>query len=85
MIAIVSTGGSDSGEQHSIPASSLRAVPPIDVLRLTDRSVCCDAFHSRYDNDAVAHEIAVGLRNHVAEAIVDPELYAPVLGQVGGS
>ncbi len=42
-----------------------------------------DAFQSRGDIDAVAHQIAVGLLDHVAQMNADPELDALVRRQAG--
>ena len=54
---------------------------PIGVLGKTDRARIGDAFQSRGDIDAVAHQVAVALLDDVAEMNADAELDAPVGGQ----
>ena len=51
----------------------------IGVFGQADRAGCGDTFQSRGDIDAVAHEIAVALFDHVAEVDADPKLDAPFL------
>ena len=55
----------------------------IGVLRKTDCAGLGDAFQSRGDIDAVAHQIAVALLDHVAEMDADAEFDAP-LGRHAG-
>ena len=55
----------------------------IGVLRQTDRAWHGDAFQSRGDIDAVAHEIAVALLDDVADVNPDAELDSPVLRHAG--
>src|ERR1700722_14590942 len=50
----------------------------IGVLREVDRAGICDPFQARGDIDAVAHEIAVGLFDDVAQMNADAELDALV-------
>ena len=50
----------------------------IGVLGETDRAGLGDAFKARGDIDAVAHEIAVALFDHVAEMHADPKFDALV-------
>src|ERR1700722_1415914 len=50
----------------------------IGVLGKTDRAGLCDPFQARGDIDAVAHEIAVGLFDDVAQMNADAELDALV-------
>src|SRR5271157_5855458 len=51
--------------------------PPFDltigVLGETDRAGLANAFEARGDVDAVAHQIAVALLDHVAEVNADPD------------
>ena len=56
---------------------------PIGVLGKTDGAGLGDAFQSRGDIDAVAHQIAVALLDHVAEMDADAELDA-ALGRKAG-
>ena len=51
----------------------------------TDRSLpgCGDAFQSRGDVDAVAHQIAIALLDHVAQMNADAEHDAAILGHAG--
>ena len=42
-----------------------------------------DTFQSRGDIDAVAHQVAVALLDHVAEMDADPELDAPLRREAG--
>ena len=51
---------------------------PIGVLGETDRSRLSDAFQSRGDIDAVAHQVAVAFLDHVAEMDADPKFDALV-------
>ena len=61
--------------------------PPLDltigVLGQTDRAGLGDAFQPRGDIDAVAHQVAVGLLDDVAEMDADAEL-DPALGRHAG-
>ena len=56
--------------------------PPLDlaigILGQADRAGLGDAFQPRGDIDAVAHQVAVALLDHVAEMDADAELDAPV-------
>ena len=56
---------------------------PISVVGKTDPARLGDAFQSRRDIDAVAHQIAVALLDHVAEMNADPELDAAIRRQAG--
>ena len=49
---------------------------PIGLFREADRAGLCDAFQPRGDIDAVAHQIAVGLLDDVAQMNADAELDA---------
>jgi hypothetical protein len=40
---------------------------PVGVLRQADRARLANALHARGDVDAIAHQVAVGLLDHVAE------------------
>ena len=51
---------------------------PIGVLGKTDRAGLGDALEPRGDIDAVAHQIAVALLDHVAEMDADAKLDAPI-------
>ena len=51
---------------------------PVGVLGQADRAGRGDPFQSSGDIDAVAHQIAVGLLDHVAEMDADPKLDAAV-------
>jgi hypothetical protein len=55
----------------------------IGVLGQTDRAGLGDAFQTRGNIDAVAHEVAVALLNDIAEMNANPELDA-LLGQHAG-
>ena len=55
----------------------------IGVFRQTDRARLGDAFEPCRDIDAVAHEVAVALLDHVADMNADAENDAPVLRQAG--
>ena len=56
---------------------------PIGVLGQADRARARDALQSRGDIDAVAHQVAVGLLDHVAQMNADAELDA-ALGRHAG-
>ena len=56
---------------------------PIGVLGQTDGAGLGDAFQSRGDIDAVAHQIAVALLDHVAEMDADAKLDAALRRQAG--
>ena len=49
---------------------------PIGVLGKTDAARISNAFKTRGDVDAVAHQVAVALLDHIAEMDADPELDA---------
>jgi hypothetical protein len=53
----------------------------IRVLGETDRAWVGDSFQSRGDIDAVAHQVAVGLLDNVAQMNADPELDAALRRQ----
>jgi hypothetical protein len=55
----------------------------VGVLGKADRAGLSDPFQSRSDVDAVAHEVAVGLLDHVAQMNADPEFYAALRRQAG--
>ncbi len=55
----------------------------IGVLGETDRARLGDALQPRGDIDAVAHQVAVGLLDHVAEMDADAEFDAAVDGHAG--
>ena len=57
------------GNLHIEPAAHL----PIGVLGKADRAGFGDAFQSGGDIDAIAHQVAVALLDHVAEMNADPE------------
>ena len=59
------------GDRHIEPAAHLA----IGVLGKADRAGLSDSFQSRGDVDAVAHEVAVGLLDDVAQMNADPEFY----------
>ena len=52
---------------------------PIGVFGQADRAGAGDAFESRGDIDAVAHQIAVALLHDVAEVNADPKIDAAIL------
>ena len=56
---------------------------PIGVFRQTNSARLCHAFQSRGDIDAVAHQVAVGFLDHVAEVNPDAEFDPPLLRQAG--
>ena len=56
---------------------------PIGLFRKTDRAGPGEAFEARGDVDAVAHQVAVALLDHVAQMNADAELDATVLGHAG--
>ena len=56
---------------------------PIGVFRKADCAGLGDTFQSRGDIDAVAHQIAVALLDHIAEMDADAELDA-ALGRKAG-
>src|SRR5208282_2603087 len=56
---------------------------PIGLLGQTDRPRLGDALEPRGDIDAVAHQVAVALLDHVAEMDADAELNPPVLRHAG--
>ena len=53
---------------------------PVSVLRQTDRARLGDSLQPSRDIYAVAHEVAVGFLDDVADMDSDPELDLPVLG-----
>ena len=55
----------------------------VGVLGQTDRAGLGDAFQSRGDVDAVAHQVAVALLDDVAEMNADAELDAALLRHAG--
>ena len=58
---------------------------PIGVLRKRDRPGLGDAFEPRGDVHAVAHQIAVGLLDHVAEVDADAKLNPAIFRHAGVS
>ena len=56
---------------------------PVGVLGETDGAGFGDAFQSRGNVDAVAHQVAVALLDHIAEVDADPELDAALRGKTG--
>ena len=56
---------------------------PVGLFGQTDRAGLGDAFQTRSDVDAVAHQVAVALLDHVAQMNADPEDDAAVLGHAG--
>ena len=60
------------GDRHIEPAAHL----PIGVLGQADRAGLGDALQARGDVDAVAHQVAVGLLDDVAEMNADAKLNA---------
>ena len=66
-------------DRHVEPAAHLA----VGVLGKTDRARLGDAFQSRGDVDAVAHQIAVGLLDDVAQMNADPEFDAALGRQAG--
>jgi hypothetical protein len=56
---------------------------PVGLLRQADRARRGDAFQSRGDVDAVAHQVAVALLDDVADVNADPEHDAAILGHAG--
>ena len=55
----------------------------IGVLRKTNTARISDAFQSRGNIDAVAHEVAIALLDHISDVNADPELDA-TLGRKAG-
>ena len=51
---------------------------PVGLLGEADRAGICDAFEPRGDIDAVAHQVAVALLDHVAEMDANPKFDALV-------
>ena len=56
---------------------------PVGLLGETDRPRLRDALKTRGDIDAVAHQITVGLLDHIAEMNADAELDPPLRRQAG--
>jgi hypothetical protein len=56
---------------------------PVGVLGKADRAGLRDPLQSRGNIDAVAHQIAVALLDHVAQVNSDPELYSALGGHAG--
>ena len=56
---------------------------PIGLLGQTDRAGPCDAFQPRGDIDAIAHQVAVALLDHIAEVDADPKLDPPFGADAG--
>ena len=54
---------------------------PVGVLGETDRARLANAFEARGDVDAVAHQIAVGLLDHIAQMNADAEFDAALRRQ----
>ena len=76
---VLELGRAEIGDREIEPPLDL----PIGVLGQTDRAGLGDAFQSRGDIDAVAHQVAVGLLDDVAEMDADAELDA-ALGRHAG-
>ena len=55
----------------------------VGVLGQTDRAWRGDAFHRRGNIDAVAHQVAVVLLDHVTEVDADPKYNALILRHTG--
>ena len=55
----------------------------VGILRDADPAGLTDAFEPRGDVDAVAHQVAVALLDHVAEVDADPELDAAIRRHAG--
>ena len=74
-------------ERHCAEIADLEIEPLLDmaigVFRQTDRAGLRDAFEPRRDIDAVAHQVAVALLDHVADMNADAENDAPVLRHAG--
>ncbi len=68
----------DVFERHGAEIGGSEFEPSLDlaigVLGKTDRAGLCDPFQSRRDIDAVAHQIAVALFNHVSQVDADAKL-----------
>ena len=75
----LSCGRAEIGDRQIEPPLDL----PVGVLGQTDRARLGDALEPRGDVDAVAHQIAVALLDHVAQMNADAELDAPVLRHAG--
>ena len=67
-------GRAEIGDLHVEPSAHLA----IGVLGKTDRAGLGDAFQSRGDIDAVAHQVAVALLDHIAQMDADAELDTPL-------
>ena len=50
----------------------------VSVLRQTDGTGICDTFEPRRDIDAVAHQIAIALLDHIAQMDANPKFDALV-------
>jgi hypothetical protein len=68
---------------RSLTARSSPLDLPIGLFGQADRARLANAFEARGDVDAVAHQIAVGLLDHVAEMNADAELDAALGRQTG--
>ena len=76
---ILSCGRAEIAEPEIEPALDLT----IGVFGEADRAGLSDALQSRGDVDAVAHQIAVRLFDHVAEMDADAELNPAILRDAG--
>ena len=76
---VLELGWAEIGDREIEPSAHLA----IGVLGKTDRAGLGDAFQSRGDIDAVAHQIAVALLDHIAEMDADAELDTPLGRQPG--
>ena len=76
---VLELGRSEIGDRQVEPALDL----PVGLLRQADRARRGDAFQSRGDIDAVAHQVAVALLDDVAEVNANPEDDAAILGHAG--
>ena len=72
---VLELGRAEIGDSQIEPPLDL----PIGVLGQTDRAGLGDAFKPRGDIDAVAHQIAVGLLDDIAQMDADAELDAAIL------
>ena len=69
---VLELGRPEIGDRHIEPVARL----PVGVLGETDRAGRGDPLQPRGDIDAVAHQIAVGLLDHVAEMNADAKVDA---------
>ena len=79
LVDVLELGRAEISDLQIEPAAHL----PIGVLGKTDRAGLGDPFEPGGDIDAVAHEIAVGLLDDVAQVNADAEFDAPLRRQAG--